>query len=244
MQIGVSVVAVVVKTERLALTVVVTLCQCREMDVKEEQRVAIKFCCKVDFSATKTVELIQKAYGDAALSRTTIFEWHKRFREGRESVKDDERSFRPTTSRTDDNIAAVDKMVKEDRKVTSRLIADTLGTPKTVVLRILREDLKKRKLCSRFVLHSAAIIRQFLTQKQVATLNHPPYSPDLSPPDYFLFPKVKLQLKGARFDTIEEIQKAVTDQLNKIPAEDFSNAMKKLETRANLCITSNGFYFE
>jgi hypothetical protein len=48
---------------------------------------------------------------------------------------------------------------------------------------------------------------------------------------------VKLQLKGARFDTIEGIQKAVTDQLNKIPAEDFSNTMKKLETRANLCIT-------
>jgi hypothetical protein len=52
-QIGVSVVAAVVKTERLALTVFATLCQCREMDVKEEQRVAIKFCCKVDFSATR-----------------------------------------------------------------------------------------------------------------------------------------------------------------------------------------------
>jgi len=75
-QIGVSVVAVVVKT----LTVVVILCPCREMDVKEEQRMAIKFCSKADFSATKTVEPIQKAYGDAALSRTTIFEWHKRFR--------------------------------------------------------------------------------------------------------------------------------------------------------------------
>jgi len=120
-QIGVSVVAVVVKTERLALTVV-TLCQCREMDVKDEQRVAITFCCKVDFFlATKTVELIQKAYGDAALSRTTIFEWHKRLRECRESVRDDEGSCRPTTSRTDDNMAAIDKMVKEDRKVTSRL---------------------------------------------------------------------------------------------------------------------------
>jgi len=34
--------------------------------------VAIKFCCKVDFLATKTVELIQKAYGDAALSQTII----------------------------------------------------------------------------------------------------------------------------------------------------------------------------
>jgi predicted Na+-dependent transporter len=66
-QIGVSVVAVVVKTKHLALTVVVTLCQCREMDVKEEKRVAIQFCCRVDFSATKTVELIQKAYGDTAL---------------------------------------------------------------------------------------------------------------------------------------------------------------------------------
>jgi hypothetical protein len=77
-QIGVGAVAVVVKTERLALTAFVTLCQCREMDVKEEQRVAIKFCCKVDFSATKNVELIQKAYGDAALSRTIIFDWHRR----------------------------------------------------------------------------------------------------------------------------------------------------------------------
>ena len=63
-------------------------------------------------------------------------------------------------------------------------------------------------------------------------------------PDSFLFPKVKLQLEGARFDTTKEIQKAVTDQLNKIPAEDFSNAMKKLKTRTNLCITSNGSYFE
>jgi len=121
------------------------------MGVKEEQFVAIKFYCKVGFLATKTVELIQKAYGDAALSRATIFERHEWFRWGRESVKDGERSGRPTTSRTDDNIAAVDRMVEEDRNVTSRLIADTLGIPKPVVLRILREDLKKRKLCSRFV---------------------------------------------------------------------------------------------
>jgi hypothetical protein len=55
---------------------------------------------------------------------------------------------------------------------------------------------------------------------------------------------VKLNLKGARFDTTEDIRKAVTDQLNYIPAEKFSNAMKKLETRANRCITSNGSYFE
>jgi len=66
----------------------------------------------------------------------------------------------------------------------------------------------------------------------------------LSPSDSFLFPKAKLQLKGAKFDTTEEFQKAVTDQLNNIPAEEFSNDMKKLETRANLYIKSNGSYFE
>jgi hypothetical protein len=215
------------------------------MDVKDKC-VPIKFCCKVDFSATKIVELIRKPYVDIALRRTTIFEWHKQFREGRESVKDDECSGRPTISRTDD-IAAVDKMVKEGQKVTSRLIADTLGIPKTVVLWILREDMKIKKtvllLHDNAPAHSAAIIRQFLAQKQVATLNHPPYSPNLSPPDYLLFPKVKLQPKGARFDTTEEIQKAVTGQLNKIPAKDFFNVMKKLETCANLCITSHGSWF-
>jgi len=45
-------------------------------------------------------------------------------------------------------------------------------------------------------------------------------------------------VKGVRFDTIEWIQKPVTVQLKKISAEEFSNAMKKVETRANLCITS------
>jgi len=45
-------------------------------------------------------------------------------------------------------------MVKDNRNVTSQLVPDTLGITKTVVLRILIEDLKKRKLCSRFVLHA------------------------------------------------------------------------------------------
>jgi ribosomal protein S25 len=92
-------------------------------------------------------------------------------------VKDDKCSGRPT-SRTDENIAAVEKIVKEDRNITSWLIADALAIPKTVVLRILREDLKNDN-CAQ---DSAAIIQQFLTQKQVATLKHPPYSPYLSPP--------------------------------------------------------------
>jgi hypothetical protein len=66
--------------------------------------------------------------------------------------------------------------------------------------------------------HSAAIIPKFLSQKQVATLNHPLILARFVSPRLLPVPKVKLQLKGARFDTIEGIQKAVTDQLNKISA--------------------------
>ena len=79
-------------------------------------------------------------------------------------MKDDERSGQPTTSRTND-IAAVDKMVKEDRKETSRLIADTLGIQKTVVLRILREDLKNEN-CSRSVPH--ALTREQMDEQVAA----------------------------------------------------------------------------
>jgi hypothetical protein len=40
----------------------------------------------------------------------------------------------------------------------------------------------------------------------MAAIPHPPHLPDLAPCDFFLFPKVKLRLKGPRFDTVEEIQ--------------------------------------
>jgi len=49
--------------------------------------------------------------------------------------------------------------------------------------------------------------------KNVTTLYHPPYCPNLSPPKYFLFPKLKMKLKGFHFADIAEIQEAVTDEL-------------------------------
>ncbi|KAJ8938434.1 hypothetical protein NQ318_011873 [Aromia moschata] len=59
------------------------------------------------------------------------------------------------------------------------------------------------------------------------------FNADLSPPDYFLFPKLRMELKGDHFASIQE---SVTSKLNMIPKEDFSRAMVKLEERANRCI--------
>jgi transposase len=72
-----------------------------------EQRAAIKFCFKLGKSASETYELLQKAYGSDSLSRSTTFEWFKRFREGRQSMEDVERSGRPTTSRNEQTIEKV-----------------------------------------------------------------------------------------------------------------------------------------
>ncbi len=75
-------------------------------------------------------------------------------------------------------------------------------------------------------------------------LNHPPHSPDLSPPDYFAFPKLKMELKGARYATISDIQTSVTTKPKSIPITDFLREMHQLEDRANHCIAVNSYYFE
>jgi hypothetical protein len=70
------------------------------------------------------------------------------------------------------------------------------------------------------------------------------YSPDLSPPDYFLFSKLKKKLKGLHFVNVAEIQEAVTDELKKVQKEEFSAAFQKLYDHAEVCIYVIGAYFE
>jgi hypothetical protein len=56
-----------------------------------------------------------------------------------------------------------------------------------------------------------------LAIKEITVLDHPPYSPDLAPADIWLFPKVKLAMKGDRHDTIQDNQRECTAVLNAIP---------------------------
>ena len=63
-----------------------------------------------------------EVYGKECMSRTRVFEWHKRFHEGRTDVEDDERSRRPTISKTTNNNREIEKIVREDRRLSIRLI--------------------------------------------------------------------------------------------------------------------------
>ncbi|KAJ4427708.1 hypothetical protein ANN_25360 [Periplaneta americana] len=111
----------------------------------------------------QTLRLLEEAYGEAAMKKTEVYAWHKRFSGGRDSIKDDVRSGRPTT-------------------VTNEAIAQRV--------------------------------------RNITALDHPPYSPDLSPPDYFLFPRLKSHLKGRRFNAEEVIANA-TRALRRVSRNGF-----------------------
>ena len=65
-----------------------------------EERYAIKFCFKLGKNATETYEMLQTAFGASFMNRASVFEWHKRFKECRESVRDAERCGRSKKLRT------------------------------------------------------------------------------------------------------------------------------------------------
>ena len=75
----------------------------------------------------------------------------KRFSEGRESVTDEERSGRPATSRTEENIAKVGQTLRENRRLTVRSIAEQVNIDRGTVREILTEDLDMRKECAKMV---------------------------------------------------------------------------------------------
>ena len=74
----------------------------------------------------------------------------------------------------------------------------------------------------------------------IKTVPNSPYSPDLAPCDFCLFPK----LKGCRYETIEEMKEAVTKVIDTLSHEDFHGAFQKLMERYNKCIAAGGDYFE
>jgi hypothetical protein len=121
------------------------------MDGGNEQRVAIKYRSKDVLPTTETLELVHKAYGNEALNWSNVLRWYSRFRDWRELVEEDERGGRSKSTRTEVNIAAVADLVKNDCRIASRMIAESLNIHKAVVLRIMKENLGKRKLCARFV---------------------------------------------------------------------------------------------
>ena len=74
----------------------------------------------------------------------------------------------------------------------------------------------------------------------INTVPQPPYSPDLTPCDFWLFPK----LRGCHYETIDKMKEAVTTVIDTLPQGDFDGAYQKLLERYNKYIAAGGDYFE
>jgi len=79
-------------------------------ELKLEQRTNIKFLVKIGKSGNEIRQMLVQIYGDNAMKKITVYNWVKRFSEGRESVSDEERSGWTATSRTEENIAKFVKL--------------------------------------------------------------------------------------------------------------------------------------
>jgi len=85
--------------------------------------------------------------------------------------------------------------------------------------------------------HTALSIREILSKKNIPVLPHPPYSPDLAPCNFYLFPNLKSNLKGHHFGTMEKI---VNEELNTHTENDFQYCYDQWRKRWNHCVTSQG----
>jgi [histone H3]-lysine36 N-dimethyltransferase SETMAR len=346
---------------------------------KIEYRAVIKFLTKQGKPPKTILEEMLAVYGDDCPSKSTICEWSKLFKHGRESLDDDPRSGRPVDVITSDVVEKTKCLVLEDARLKKRQLAATLGVSETTVFRILHEYLGMTKVSARWVprilspfqmrvrvetceqflalcgdepdliinrlvtgdetwvhhydpeskqesmqfhvkgsshpkkfkvtpsagkimatifwdsqgillidymnkgntvtgeyyanlmhrlrdaikvkrrgkltqgvllLHdNAPVHKSRLSKAAVADcgfveIDHPPYSPDLAPSDYFLFPNLKKTLRGTKFRDNDELIAAVEGHFAEKTNDYCYTGLKMLLKRCNTCIQTQGSYIE
>ncbi|PNF32541.1 hypothetical protein B7P43_G02465 [Cryptotermes secundus] len=185
------------------------------MTEQHEQRYCIKFCQKLGDTQMETIRKIQQAFDDDAMSNSRIKEWYNRFKDGRTAVDSEPRSGRPSTSRNENVIEQVRTLVMEDRRITVRELANEIG-----------------------------LIQIFVAKHNILVVRQAPYSPDMAPCDFWLFPKLKIPLKGTRFESREDIVRNATARLIIIPKDAFQKCFQQWRKRWEKCVHYQGDYFE
>jgi len=344
-----------------------------------EVRAVIKYLRLKGLSPHQVHDDLVQTLGASAPSYSTVKKWHREFSCGRSSCEDQHRSGRPSTAVTQENIEAVEKLIKNDRRYTTRAIADVVGISNGSIESILSDHLGLRKVSCRWVprmltdeqkhcrseyaAENLALLEQdpenfwrrivtmdetwvhhfdpetkqqsmvwkhsssptpkkFRVQasagkvmasvfwdeegillidyldhgstitgtyyanligrlveaikekrrgkmrrgvlflhdnapshkSHVATaaigkakfelLKHPPYSPDLAPSDYYLFPKLKEYLRGKKFEGDDDVIQAASDWFEGQDKDFYATGIRKLEKRWRKCVDLNGDYIE
>ncbi|GFV60152.1 putative mariner transposase [Trichonephila clavipes] len=256
-----------------------------------------------------------------------IFEHNNNEEDGRQNVEDDSRPGCPSTSKTDENVEKVASLIRSNRRLSIRAIAETVNIDKECVRQILHDNLNMQKVCAKMVpkiltfeqqatrknvctdildaikndpnllekgivylhwvpesqtinqhyylevldnlrerirkkrpemwkekswifhqdnapAHSVLSVKRFLAKHSIPVLEHPPYSPDLAPCDFYLFPKVKSALKGTRFESVEAVKEKAARVLKELTKDDFQHCFQQWKIRMERYRDREGVYIE
>ncbi|UYV60191.1 hypothetical protein LAZ67_1000343 [Cordylochernes scorpioides] len=222
------------------------------MAIFEEQRICI--------NATETYELIKEAFGDADLSRSRTFEWFSRFQKGREKIitlrgKQAQNQWiergEPKPKKADLQNPKSRHCLLHFFDINGLVHYEFIPFGRTInqevylgIMRRLREAVRlkrpERWQNNDWILHvdnaqphTAHVVLQFLAKHSTIQIPHPPYSPDLAPNDFFLYPKLKMKLKGRKFDNVDMIQAESKATLRNLSKSDFISCFDNWKKRWN-----------
>lgn len=94
--------------------------------------------------------MLQKAYGDKAMKKTSVYEWYRRFQCGQESLSDNARTGRPK-SVTSKHVSEIKDLLDKDRRITIREIEERTDCSIGTIYNIIHNELNMRRLCARWI---------------------------------------------------------------------------------------------
>ena len=166
--------------------------------------------------------MLQTAFRPSCMNRASVFEWHKRFKEGRQSVRDDERCGRSKEVNIPELIG---QRVRVRIRVTLREFRKRFRWKKAALFKSGQWHFHQENA----PVHNSILVTDYLMKMGIKTVPHRPYSPELAPSEFWLFPK----LRGCRYERIEEMKEAVTKVIDTLTQEDFHGDFQKLLERYN-----------
>lgn len=142
----------------------------------------------------------------------------------------------PSTSKTAENVERIRELIHEDRRLMIHDLADNVGISYGVCQEILTENLNTRRIAAKFV--PRLLTKDQMEQRMNVCLELREIF------DFSLFPKMKMKLKGRRFETVSDIQRESQKVLDSLRENDFCSAFEAWKSRLERCIRSKGNYFE
>ena len=229
------------------------------LDVRQKQRAVIEFLVSEGEPPKQIFERLVNVYGDASLAYSTVKKWVSRIKHEEDdpslsSLQDRQRSGRPSSAVNPGNNDKVEKLIRDDRRITIDDIAERVGVSHGSAVNIVNE-LGFAKVCARWVPRQLLDFHKQARFEACSELiechrsdkipySRPPYSPDLAPSDYHLFGPLKEGVRGQHFTSDQEVKHAVRNWLKMQPADFYKAGIVSLVHRWTVGIEKCGDYIE